>query len=45
MISVTTKRFGPFVVAANVNDFQEVSLAIGLTAESATRRLIEQVSA
>jgi hypothetical protein len=45
MIQITTKRFGPLVVAATANDYRDITFAFGLTDEAARRRLCMAVSA
>jgi hypothetical protein len=44
MIQITTRRFGPIVVAGTANDYRDITFAIGLTDESARRRLCRTVS-
>lgn len=44
MINITTRRFGPLVIAGTANDYRDVTFAIGLTAASASRRLCKAVA-
>jgi len=45
MIQIAIHRIGLIVVATTANDFGDITLAWGFTAEGARRRLLDEVSA